>query len=211
MLTPPAPVPPVRLRPAAAADLPAVCALVNHYIATSHVNFRTEPQQVAEWEALWRRTAGRYPWWVAEAGGGRVAGVAYAGPYSERGAYAWTAESVVYLAPGHTGRGTGRALYQRLLATLAAQGFRTVHAGIGLPNPGSERLHRALGFRHLGTLHAVGWKHGAWRDVSHWQRDLGPAGSVPPAPVRPVAEVLAEVFPAGAEAAPAGAAPEGPA
>ena len=55
-------------------------------------------------------------------------------------------------------------------------------AGIALPNPGSVGLFEKLGFRHAGTLPAVGFKQGAWRDVGYWTLDLG-AGPPGPAPV----------------------------
>ena len=54
------------------------------------------------------------------------------------------------------------------------------------PNEASGRLHAALGFEPVGTFRAVGWKHGAWRDVLWVQRPLGvpvPAGENPPEPV----------------------------
>jgi phosphinothricin acetyltransferase len=50
-------------------------------------------------------------------------------------------------------------------------------------NAASIALHSALGFRHAGTLHAVGWKFGRWIDSVLMQRPLG-AGSAAP-PLRP--------------------------
>ena len=49
-------------------------------------------------------------------------------------------------------------------------------------------LHRALGFEHVGTYRDVGWKAGAWRDVSWWQLQLQPNSSrdgPPPEPLGP--------------------------
>jgi phosphinothricin acetyltransferase len=42
-----------------------------------------------------------------------------------------------------------------------------------LPNDASEGLHRALGFTTVGTYRRIGWKHGAWHDVTWMQLDLG--------------------------------------
>ena len=50
------------------------------------------------------------------------------------------------------------ALYRRLFAILREQGYRTMVAVIGLPNPKSVALHEALGFAHAGTLRNVGYK-----------------------------------------------------
>ena len=171
---------PVGIRQARAADLVAVCRIVNHYIASSTVNFRTEPQTPAEWEARWRELRERYPWYVAEQCG-TVTGVAYATPWSPRGAYAWTAESVVYVAPDRHGQGGGSALYRRLLGTRRGQGYRSVLACVAGGNPGGTALHRDLGFAEAGTFRAVGHKFGAWHDVSYWQLSF-PGTDVPGPP-----------------------------
>ena len=69
-------------------------------------------------------------------------------------------------------RGIGRALYGQLLPILAERGFHAAFAGIALPNDGSIALHRAMGFAPIGVYREVGWKLGAWRDTSWWQRLL---------------------------------------
>jgi phosphinothricin acetyltransferase len=69
-------------------------------------------------------------------------------------------------------KGLGRALYTELLGLLARQQIHSVFAGIALPNAASIGLHEAMGFVHLGTYSAVGFKFGAWRDVGWWQRRL---------------------------------------
>ncbi|MFI9462419.1 GNAT family N-acetyltransferase [Streptomyces xiamenensis] len=172
------------IRFATAEDLPAVCAVVNHYIETTAANFRTEPQQPHEWLEQWEQGHRTHPWLVAEVDG-EVAGISYAFPWKARAAYAWTVECAVYLAPGQHGRGLGRALYERLFALLTEQGFHSVIAGVALPNPASEGLHRSLGFRQVGTFRENGYKMGSWRDVSYWQRPLT-AHSGAPAPTAPV-------------------------
>lgn len=82
-----------------------------------------------------------------------------------------------------TGTGGGRALYEALLARLAARGFRTAVAGMTLPNDASVALHRALGFEPVGTYRRVGWKHARWHDVAWFQRPLV-VGDGPPQPLR---------------------------
>ncbi|MER2135814.1 MAG: hypothetical protein ABS910_14155 [Arthrobacter sp.] len=41
-----------------------------------------------------------------------------------------------------------------------------------LPNPASEALHSGLGFESVGVFRRVGWKNGAWQDVTWMQLDL---------------------------------------
>ncbi|MEU6250669.1 N-acetyltransferase family protein [Glycomyces sp. NPDC047010] len=173
----------VAVRFARAEDVPAICAIVNHYIAETSSNFRTEPYPVEEWAEQLAAGADRYPYLVAEAAGA-VAGLAYASPWRPKQAYAWTAESTVYVSPKHQGLGIGSKLYAELLDRLGAQGFRSVMAQITQPNAGSEALHKRFGFELLGTIRDAGFKHGGWHGVGIWQKDLGLTG--PPEPTRPV-------------------------
>lgn len=70
------------------------------------------------------------------------------------------------------GKGVGRALYEALFAGLKARGFHAAYAGIAMPNPASEGVHKAMGFTPVGIYREVGWKMGGWRDVGWWQRLL---------------------------------------
>jgi phosphinothricin acetyltransferase len=174
----------VAVRYAEVADAAAVAAIVNHYIAHSTANFRTEPQRAAEWEREIETYGDRYPWLVAVYGG-EVVGVAYAKPWNPRQAYDWTAEATVYVAEGQRGRRVGSTLYRELLKRLEAQGFRSVMALVTSPNAGSEALHAAFGFALVGTIRAAGYKHGEWRDVGVWQKALAELAD-PPEPTAPV-------------------------
>ena len=112
-----------------------------------------------------------YPFLVAD-DGGQVVGYAYAGPHNDRAAYRWSANVSVYVDPSRHRTGIGRSLYRALLALLAAQGYRQAIAGITLPNAGSVGIHEAAGFTIVGIYRQVGWKLGAWHDVSWWQLTL---------------------------------------
>src|SRR5207247_716369 len=81
-------------------------------------------------------------------------------------------EARVYVERGRRRTGSGRVLYDALLARLAERGFRTAVAGMTLPNDASEALHRALGFEPIGVSRRIGWKHGAWHDVAWTQRTI---------------------------------------
>ena len=166
-----------RLRSARPSDATALAALLAEEVRSGVAHFGTSAPTEAE---VARDIAESYPFLVAEQDG-EVLGLARASPYKARGAYRWTAEIGVYLAPGHQGRGHGRRLVTALIEALEQRGYRTLLAGIALPNPASVALFEGLGFRHAGTLPAVGYKHGAWRDVGYWHRHLGQG---PPDPHR---------------------------
>jgi phosphinothricin acetyltransferase len=120
-----------------------------------------------------------------------IAGFAKASPWKGRCAYAHSAETTVYLAADARGRGVGRALYEKLFAMLRAQGFRTLLAGITLPNEPSVRLHESMGMKRIALLERVGWKFDRWHDVGYWQVHLGESDEAP-SPIRTVLEVAAQ-------------------
>ena len=163
------------VRDATAADAEGCAAIYAPSVTGSVASFETEPpgpEEVARRIVDAQRT---HAWLVAEEDA-RLVGYAYAGPFRSRPAYRWTAEVSVYVARDQAGRGVGRALYTALLHRLEERGYRSAVAGMTLPNPASEALHAAFGFRPAGVLHAVGWKHGRWHDVALLRRSLG-AGS----------------------------------
>jgi L-amino acid N-acyltransferase YncA len=169
----------------------AVTQIINGHIEAGVAHFGDRPQAAAEWVADWEAYQERYPWLVAEQDG-TIAGLAYGKTFNPRAAYDWTAEVSIYLRGGLQGQGIGALLYEQLIATLDAQGYRCLIAGITTPNAGSVRLHERFGFEHLGTLERVGYKHGGWRNVGSWQRLAGPMDDSQPAPVRAVSEVWPE-------------------
>lgn len=175
------------VRLATNADLPGVLSIGNRAIEQTAASFHVQPQSLAALDAEFQSSHAHYPWLVAcdEAGG--VIGFARASAWKGRCAYAWSAEVTVYVRPEHHGRGVGRALYERLIGTLQAQGYRTLLAGITLPNPPSVRLHESFGFRPAGEFRRVGYKFGRWHTVGYWQLELGDAAA-PPGEIRPVTE-----------------------
>lgn len=163
-------------------DLPGLHAIYAEAVATGTASFELTPPDLAE---MGRRrdallSAG-YPFLVAEAADGTVAGYAYAGPFRPRPAYRLTVEDSIYVAPAHQGRGLGRVLLEALIARCEAQGLRQMIAVIGdSANTGSIALHAACGFRPSGTLHATGFKFGRWIDTVLMQRALGPGAATLP-------------------------------
>ena len=165
----------IMVRAAVPADAPAVAAIYAPVVTDTAISFEEQPPTPDE---IGRRMLARprLPWLVAD-DGGRVAGYAYASAHRARPAYRWSADCSVYLDPAYRGQGLGRRLYQQLITEVRDLGYRTLFAGIALPNPASVGLHEALGFTPAGVFRDVGWKLGAWRDVGWWQRSLDITGS----------------------------------
>ena len=85
-------------------------------------------------------------------------GYAYAHRHMERAAYQWNAELSVYLAKSAVGCGLGGGLYSRLMTLLKAQGVLSVFGCVTSPNPPSDRLHKRMGFKLVGTYLQAGFK-----------------------------------------------------
>ena len=162
------------IRPAGASDVAAITRIYGEAVANGTASFEIEPPPETEiarrLEALLTKN---FPYLVAERAG-VVAGYAYAGPYHARPAYRWTVEDSIYVAPEFQRLGLGRLLLARLIADAEALGFRQMIAVIGdSGNAGSIALHAAAGFRHIGAVRSVGFKHGRWLDSVLMQRALG--------------------------------------
>jgi len=169
------------IRVATPRDIATITQIYAHAVLHGTASFETEPPDEAE---MARRQAsllgGGFPYLVAELDGD-VAGYAYAGPYRTRPAYRFTVEDSIYVAPRAHRCGVGRALLERLLFEAEQGGFRQMIAVIGdsaqMP---SIALHAAFGFRHIGTLEAVGFKFDRWLDTVLMQKPLGPGAAVLP-------------------------------
>jgi phosphinothricin acetyltransferase len=175
---------PAPIRPATRSDIAAVTRIYAHAVCHGTATFETtapdEPEMARRYERL---RAGPYPYLVAEHGGA-IVGYAYAGPYRDRPAYRWSIEDSIYVAPQAMRRGIGRALLDALIRESESAGFRQMIAVIGdSANAASIELHRAAGFRLVGTFDHVGFKFGRWLDTVLMQRPLGEgATSVPEQP-----------------------------
>jgi L-amino acid N-acyltransferase YncA len=172
----------VAIRPAKTSDIPAITRIyayaVEHGTASFELNAPVEVEIARRMSDL---TGKGYPYLAGEIDGA-LAGYAYAGPYRARPAYRLTVEDSVYIAPATHRRGIGRALLAALIEAAVARGFRQMIAVIGdsTRQAASIGLHEALGFRHVGILQDVGFKHGRWLDSVLMQRALGPGAKTNP-------------------------------
>jgi phosphinothricin acetyltransferase len=170
------------IRPAAAADLPAITEIYQHAVLYGTATFELLPPDLTE---MTRRFGvlmdGGFPYLVA-ALEGRVVGYAYAGAYRPRPAYRFTVENSVYLQPAIHRRGIGLQLLQGLIAESEARGYRQMIAVIGdSANAGSIGVHARTGFQMIGTHPNVGFKFGRWLDTVMMQRALGEGATTLPA------------------------------
>ncbi len=175
------------IRFARAEDAQALLDIYAQYIHTP-ITFEYELPSAAEFARRISSTlADGYPYLVCQ-DGDEVLGYAYAHRLGERAAYQWNAELSIYLSSRAAGRGLGTALYLTLMDLLRLQGVKTVCGIVTRPNPASEGLHRALGFRLTGVREKAGYKNGTWHDVMWLEKPLGTYGPQP-SPVLPVGQL----------------------
>lgn len=161
------------IRRAGAEDLPALLAIYNHYVTTTHITFDVEPRTLVQRQTWFAQfgARGRYQCFVALADGVPV-GWASSHAFKDRAAYDTSVETSVYLSPEVQGRGIGRSLYQTLLDALAREDVHGAFGGIALPNQASIALHVSLGYSLVGTFPEVGRKFGRFWDVAWYGRVL---------------------------------------
>jgi L-amino acid N-acyltransferase YncA len=161
----------VTIRPAILADAAGCAAIYAPYVRDSWVSFETEAPDADEMAQRIAEYGASHAWLVAQADDG-IAGYAYASPHRIRAAYSTSVDVAIYVDPAYARQSVGKRLYEALFSKLKDAGYHAAFAGIVLPNDGSIALHRAVGFTPVGIYKEVGWKMGAWRDTSWWQRLL---------------------------------------
>lgn len=178
------------IRVAAPGDAAELLALYRPYVEETAISFEWETPTLEEFTARIRRTLTKYPYLVLEQAG-ELLGYAYLSPFHTRAAYAWGAETTIYLRRDSLGQGVGKALYTALEAVAKAQHIRCLYACIGVPRgadpyltDNSRQFHAHLGYRQVGEFQACGYKFGRWYDMV-WMEKWLAAGEGAPQPVIP--------------------------
>jgi phosphinothricin acetyltransferase len=161
----------ISIRMAERADLARLTEIYNYYVLNTPVTFDVEAYTVERREAWFAQfgATGRYRLLVAEENG-VVLGYAGTTKFRPKAAYETTVETTIYCAPEAMGKGIGRRLYAELFEALKGEDIRRFVAGYALPNPASEALHRAFGFKVVGVFSENGRKFGKYWDVCWAER-----------------------------------------
>ncbi|MDE3097219.1 MAG: GNAT family N-acetyltransferase [Chloroflexota bacterium] len=163
----------VDVRAAAAADVPRLTEIYNHYVVHTPITFDLEPFSIEQRMAWFAQHGESGPHRLLVAvRAGEVVGYAGTGQFRAKRAYDTTVETTIYCAPGATGLGIGRRLYAALFEALRGEDVCMAVAGITLPNEASCALHERFGFTRAGVLREVGRKFGRYWDVAWYERRL---------------------------------------
>lgn len=170
------------VRPSRDDDVGEIARIYGHHVLNGLGSFEETAPDVAEMARRRADVVGKgFPYLVAERDG-RVVGYAYCSQYRPRPGYRFSVEDSIYVTPDAMRGGIGTLLLPALVEAATAYGARQMIAVIGdSANQGSIGLHARFGFRHVGTIEAVGFKRGRWVDSVIMQRALGEgAGTLPP-------------------------------
>ncbi len=165
-------------------DMSAITDIYRDAVLHGTASFELDPPEESEMTSrMLNIVEAGYPYIVGISEEGAVMGYAYASAYRARPAYRWSCENSVYIDKSAHGAGIGKKLMQVIIERCTALGFRQMLGIVG----GSEHmasigLHKSLGFEHVGTLPATGYKHGRWLDSVLMQRALGEGDKSKPDP-----------------------------
>jgi L-amino acid N-acyltransferase len=157
------------IRPATAADAPAIAAIWNALIRDSAATFNSveyTDAQIAEMIATKARD--HHAFYVDDA----VTGYATYGQFRGGVGYARCMEHSIHLSHAAQGRGLGRLLLAALEDHARTHGVHSMIAAVAGENTAGIAFHAACGYAHVATIPAVGWKFGRWMDLVLMQKFL---------------------------------------
>lgn len=160
------------IRDASPEDANAICEIYNDAVANTTAIWNevlVDADNRRHWIA--ERQAAGFPVLVWEQDG-RAVGYASFGPFRPHDGYRLSVEHSVYVNHTARGGGIGKLLMAALIERARTGGFHVMIAAIDGANEGSIRLHKQLGFLHVGTMPQVGKKFGRWLDLALLQLQL---------------------------------------
>ena len=157
------------MRQATRQDLPGITAIYNEAVLNTTATFDTQPKTEAEQDTWFEEHGDRHPVLVATLDG-QVVGWASLSRWSDRCAYAETAEISVYVLAEQRGHGIGAQLTSAIDQEARRLGLHSLIARIVEGNQASLRLCEKAGFKMVGVLREVGLKFGRRLDVNLLQK-----------------------------------------
>lgn len=158
------------IRKAERKDLEELLEIYNDEVVNGVATLDLHPKTLQEWEQWFlEHNVDNHPLIVAESDN-RVAGYASLSTYREKEAYCSTVELSVYVASAFRGLGVGTELLRSILEE--ARKDENTHMVVSVITAGNEvsrKLHEKFGFTYSGTLHQVGYKMGAYRDIDNFE------------------------------------------
>lgn len=162
-----------KVRTANQNDLDQISQIYNWAVLNTTATFDLEPKTASQQIDWFKNHECSFPVIVAtqaEKEPEIVVGWASLSPWSDRCAYAKSAEVSVYVDPNFHRKGVGKTLLNSLIKEAKAKRLETLLARISQESLSSIKLHESLGFEKAGLLKSVGEKFGRKLDVAIYQK-----------------------------------------
>ena len=154
------------IRPAREDDIQAITDIYNQAVLRTTGTFDIEPKTLTEQKEWFAERNKYFPILVATLGGeGEVVGWVSLSRWSDRSAYAGTAEISVYVHEKYRGKGYGRKLLSTIIEMGRKSGLHSIIARATKGNQTIVYLLESLDFTHVGTIKEVGKKFDKLLDV----------------------------------------------
>ena len=158
----------ISIRLATVADLPAISAIYNYYVAKSTCTYEYEQETLQQRQAWFGAHGEKHPVSVAVQDG-VVVGWGSLSPFRDREGYRFTTEASVYIHHDWQRHGIGRAILSDLIERARQLGYHCLIGGASADQHASLALQESMGFERVACLKEVGYKFDRWLDVVFMQ------------------------------------------
>ena len=162
----------VVIRPATAADYPALLGILGYYIKNSLASWRYEVPG-DDWLDAFAQAhqTPEHPVFVADHGG-LIIGYSCLSDFRSYEGYWPCAENSVYVLPEYIDQRIGQKLMTALLDAAVNSKLKKIIAAIDGENESSAKFHGLFGFVDCGYLKDIGFKNGHWLSLRLMMLDL---------------------------------------
>ena len=159
-------------------DAERLVEIYSHYVLNTAVSFEYEVPAADEFRQRIVKITSKYPYLVCEKDG-KIVGYVYAGEYSARSAYSWTAAMSIYVDKDYRRQGIGSAMYKAIEPKLKDMGIVNLLAGTAYCDPedeyltqASSKFHMSQGYSEAAHFRKIGKKFDRWYDLKWYQKEI---------------------------------------